>query len=338
MGRPPLYQLLPLIFCISRLQAASPDYPSFVAQVQNPNDYSLFANSGWDGNWYVGYNNGWIKKLPPPASGHYAKAFIGAKLGRMKTLPPEGKPLVFKPVPGEIWMAVSSTPVWTANQRFKLTATDDIPLDGSPEYALENVGESQWFWAEVPLHAVNLSGDNYLALWSTTPQLVSVSSSPVLAAAWGGKEVSTWLAKDIAGQPPKDAKSALATGISYFQPALALKLIPEGPAHEIRVRAISWVSGTADHPKPVITASAEGDSIERLWIEYAIPERAGDVVHTRWDPVGRPLWKAPYTFSLDQSKLPHGKILLRIVAADVWEEKAFSDPFEIEVSPIHATP
>jgi hypothetical protein len=104
------------------------------------------------------------------------------------------------------------------------------------------------------------------------------------------------------------------------------------------VRATSWTHGTADHPKPVITASAEGDSIERLWIEYAIATRAGDVIHTRWEPVGRPLWKTPYTFSLNPSKLPHGKILLRIAATNVWEEKAVSDPFEIEVSPIHATP
>ena len=45
------------------LFAQSPDYPVFVAQVPNPNDYSLFANSGWDGNWYVGYNNGGSKSF-----------------------------------------------------------------------------------------------------------------------------------------------------------------------------------------------------------------------------------------------------------------------------------
>ena len=53
----------------STLHAATPDYPVFVAQTPNPNDYSLFANAGWDGNWYVGYNNGWIKKLPPIPQG-----------------------------------------------------------------------------------------------------------------------------------------------------------------------------------------------------------------------------------------------------------------------------
>src|SRR5579871_1723543 len=70
------------------LFAQAPDYPVFVEQVNNPNDYSLFANAGWDGNWYVGYNNGWIKKFPPISKGNFAHAYLGAKLGRMKTLPP----------------------------------------------------------------------------------------------------------------------------------------------------------------------------------------------------------------------------------------------------------
>src|SRR5438552_1865059 len=69
------------------LVAQTSDYPVFVAQIPNPNDYVLFANSGWDGNWYVGYNNGWVKKLPAVPNGNYARAYLGAKLGRMKTLP-----------------------------------------------------------------------------------------------------------------------------------------------------------------------------------------------------------------------------------------------------------
>src|SRR5882724_9868081 len=127
---------------LSTLHAQTSDYPVFVAQVPNPNDYVLFANSGWDGNWYVGYNNAWIKKLPAIPQGHYARAYIGAKLGRMKTLPPVGRPPEFNPVPGEIWVAIASTPIWTATQRRKLTTTGDIPLDGNAEYALENTGES----------------------------------------------------------------------------------------------------------------------------------------------------------------------------------------------------
>ena len=97
----------------------------------------------------------------------------------------------------------------------------------------------------------------------------------------------------------------------------------------MRVRVIAWQNGTPDHLKPVISAAIEGDSIERAWIE------CGTSVEDRWAQVGRSLWKAPYIFSLDQSKLPHGKIRLRIAAVNVWEEKAASDSFEIEVNPLH---
>ena len=307
-----------------------------VAQIPNPNDYGLFANGGWDGNWYVGWNNGWVKKLPPVPPGRYARAFIGAKLGRMKTLPPTGRPPEFNPVPGDILIALASTTSWKAGQRWKLTATDDIPLDGSPEYAVENSGESEWFWTEVPLEAVNLSGDNFLALWSPTPELLSVSSAPVLAAGWGGKDVDTWIMKNMKGEPPADSKATTATGISYFQPAMALKLVPAGPPHSMHVRLLSWQNGTPDHLKPVIAGSAEGDSIEKVWIEYATPIRHGDVIKGHWSSLGRPLWKAPYTFSLDQSRLPQGKVLLRLAALNIWEETVYSDPFEIEVSSLHA--
>ncbi len=315
--------------------AQTPDYLVFVAQTPNPNDYSLFANAGWDGNWYVGYNNGWIKKLPPIPKGQYVRAYIGAKLGRMKTLPPVGRPPEFNPIPGEIWIALSSTPSWKANERVLLTTTEDIPLDGSPEYATENVGESQWFWVEVPLGLVNFSGDNYVALWSPTPQLLSISSSPVLAAAWGNKDVNTWLGKDIKGTPPTDPKTALGSGLSYFQPAIALELIPDGNSHPMQVRVISWQNGSVDHAKPVIAVSVGGESIERVWVERSENIKRGDVVRGHWLQVGRSLWKAPYIFSLDKGKLPHGKVFLRIGAENVWQEKAYGDPFEIDVSAIH---
>ncbi len=75
--------------------------------------------------------------------------------------------------------------------------------------------------------------------------------------------------------------------------------------------------------------------MERVWVEYASSKKRGDVVSGRWSPVGRSLWKAPFVFSLDQQHLPHGKILLRLSAVNVWEETASSEAFEIEVSPIH---
>jgi hypothetical protein len=336
-SRPPLQLLLSLTLFLLPLAlsfADSPDFPVFVAQIPNPNDYSLFANSGWDGNWYVGYNYGWIKKLPAVPRGSYVRAYVGAKMGRMKTLPPAGRPPQFSPIPGELWIGISSTSAWKPSQRFNLTTTDDIPCEASTEYALECTGESEWYWAEVPVDSVNLEGDNYLALWSPTPELLSISSAPVLAAGWGGKEGNAWLAKDLKGAPPEDSKVSLGSGLSYFQPALALKLIPAGNPHPMRVSIVSWQNGIPDHLKPVLTGSVEGESVERVWVEYMPSGDKGKAKGTEWRQVGRSLWKAPYAFSLDQGKLPQGKVLLRLATVNVWGEKAVSDPVEIAVSPV----
>lgn len=311
--------------------ANSPDTPVYLQGRPNPNDYTLFANGGWDGNWFIGYTNTWIKKLPAPAPGRYARAYVGVRLGRAKTLPPVGRPPEFPPVPGEIWAAVSSSANWPAATRVKVASTGDIPLEPSGEFALEQVGESQWFWAEVPLSSLNLSAPLYVAAWSPSSALVSVASSPVIAAAWGAKESDAWLVEGGKGEPPVSLNLSTAKGLSYFQPAIAVKLIPEGPAHPITLRVTSWQNGTADHPKPVLSVVAGGESIERVWLERNDPIRRGDVIKGNWIPMGRAQWKAPYVFSIDQTKLPQGKILVRVGATNSWEEKAYTPPFEIEV-------
>src|ERR1700679_591845 len=75
-------------FIGAQAQQRDAGFPVFVATHSNPDDYAAFANSGWDGNWFVGYDNAWVQKLPPLPGGNYAHAYIGAKLGRMKMLPP----------------------------------------------------------------------------------------------------------------------------------------------------------------------------------------------------------------------------------------------------------
>ncbi len=44
--------------------------PLFIADLPNPNNFSLFANGGWDGSWYVGFNTCWMQKLAVP-KGNY---------------------------------------------------------------------------------------------------------------------------------------------------------------------------------------------------------------------------------------------------------------------------
>src|SRR3989344_6211664 len=114
--------------CIFALPLAAQD-PVFIADLSNPHDFELFANGGWDGNWYVGYNTCWVQKLAVPP-GKYARAYVGARLGRMKNYRPEGKaPWQKKAYEGEIYMGVSSTSSWSRDQSFFLTSTSDISLE-----------------------------------------------------------------------------------------------------------------------------------------------------------------------------------------------------------------
>lgn len=325
--------LIGLLFAAALLQAQTrdPSYPLFLSARPNPQDFTTFATSGWDGNWYVGYNNAWIVKLNVPVQDKqpFARAFIGAKLGRMKTLPPEGRPPVFRPIPGEIWMAISSTTAWPAATRFKLTDTRDIPLEGSPEYPSESVGEAQWFWTEIPVDRLKTGGDYFLALWSPTAALTSVSSAPVLAAAVGGTHSGAWVLNTIKGDLPTSPSAAPGNAITFFQPAIALKLIPAVRADVAlpAVRLVSWQAGTPELPRPVLTVSVSGADIERVWTEVRTADGS-------WKQFGRSLWKAPFVFSLAQDELPIGKARVRSAAVTTRGDQGVSDDFEIEIQPI----
>src|SRR5690349_12499208 len=97
-------------------QALPNDQPAFVLDPPNPHQYTLFANSGWDGNWYVGSNTCWIQKLGPLPAGEYSRAFVGARLGRMKIRRYGKNPWEWEPYPGLVYMALSSTTAWTPAQ------------------------------------------------------------------------------------------------------------------------------------------------------------------------------------------------------------------------------
>ncbi|MFH1367486.1 MAG: hypothetical protein ABII64_00020 [Elusimicrobiota bacterium] len=300
--------------------------PVYISELSNINDYTLFANGGWDGNWYVGYNACWMEEIPQPPDGEYRKAYIGVKLGRMKTRRVTGKPSWEKEaIPGVVYGALSSTPAWKSNQQYFLAASEDISLESDPENAIEGVGESRWFWAEVPLEKVNMSGPNYVAVWSPTEFFVSVASSPILAAGWGSKKANSWITNDIKGYPPLTSVEALKTPITIFEPAIAMKLVPIGTEQEIAVSISAIKEGRDKTSNKTFIADVSGEGIEKAWLEMTIDGK-------KWERNGRTIYSAPYVLTLIGDKMPEGKNQIRVAVSDIWGNIGYSEPAEILVT------
>jgi len=300
--------------------------PVYLSELSNLNDYALFANSGWDGNWYVGFNVCWMEEIPAPPAGTYVRAFIGAKIGRMKTRPAANKPVWEKePIPGSIYISLNSTPSWKQANSYFLVDTRDLPLEGDAENALEGVGESRWFWTEVPVSAINLKGSSFLALWSPTEYFVSTASSPILAGGWGSNKVNSWLNNDVRGYPPLNPKNALKTAISAFEPAIAVKLIPADTVQDITVKIVQIADGRLKTPNKTFIAAVYGEEIEKTWLETL--DAGGS-----WKKHGRYIYTPPFSFTLKPETLPEGKMKVRVTASDVWGNTGSSDAVEIEIS------
>jgi hypothetical protein len=312
-------------FCEDKTQNPGVPLPVYLTELPNLNDYDIFANGGWDGSWYVGYNVCWIEQVSSAPAQNFRKAFIGAKIGREKTQSVPGKPVWQKePVPGSVYIGVSSTPSWSSDQSYFLVDTADIPLDADPENAVDGVGESRWFWREVPLSAVSSESPNYLALWSPTPYFVSTASSPVLCGGWGSKKVNSWLNNDIHGYPPINPVSSLKTPITVFEPAIGIKLIPKGTEQTISVNIEKIAEGRAGTSNKTMFVSVVGDHIERAWIEV--------FKDNKWVKYSRYVYAPPFIFTIKPETLPTGAVKIRAVAADEWENTGSSGAAELMVT------
>jgi hypothetical protein len=301
--------------------------PVYICELSNINEYEIFGTAGWDGNWYVGYNVCWIEVLPQAPARNFRKAFIGAKLGRAKTRQIHGRPIWERePIPGNVYIAISSTSAWPADNRYFLLSTKDIPLEGDPESALNDVGEARWFWAEVPLKQINFKSPNFIALWSPTDTFTSRDTAPILCGGLGAKGAltNTYLNDEIQGAPPIKHDTALKTPISDFEPAIAIKLIPEGAEQEIKVYITGIRRGKKDTEQKTITVRVDGSEIERVWLEVA-------TATTTYRKVSRYLYNPPYVLTLIPELLPRGKIFLRVAAEDVWSNRGYSAPVELAV-------
>jgi len=311
-------------------------HPLYICELPNINDYNIFANSGWDGNWYIGYNVCWIEKIVLPEGierENFSKAFIGAKIGRAKTRPVQGRPIWEKePIPGLIYIAVSSTSAWKSSSRHFLVSTEDIPLEGDPENALEGVGEARWFWAEVPIKDINFEGPNFVALWSPTTSFISREVAPILCGGWGSRErqpePNTFLNNEIQGSPPIDPENSLKTPISVFEPAIAIKLVPKGSEQNIYIEILEVKEGKKGTGNKTIVSLVSGNNIEKAWIEVATST-------TSYKKIGRYVYSPPYIFTLNPEVLPKGKIFVRVGAEDIFGNRGFSLPLEmaVELSP-----
>jgi len=318
-------------------------YPLYLSAAGNPNDYRLFANGGgWDGFWYVGYNRVWIEKIFIPENfSDYKKIFIGAKLGRMKSRQVyiNGKAALDKEaIPGDIFMAVSSTPSWKKSSWGFLTPTNDIPFEGDNELAIEQVGESRWFWTEVRSDEINFGGENYIALWSTSAYLTDSSNSPIIAAAWGGKDANSFINDEIKGNPPLSySTTTLKSPITVFEPAIAIKFVPE-LSQNITVGLMGITEGEKVTEKKVIYASVLGNEIQKVWLEISQDNKI-------WKRHNLISYTSPYMFSLNPKKLSvdigyenkkraASAIFIRICATDIWENTGKSPSVKISISGI----
>ena len=301
--------------------------PTIVTLAPSLHEYGRFADGGPDANWYVGFNNAWIVKLPPAPAGDFAHAFIGAKLGRAKTRPVPGKPWLRETIPGKVYAGISSSPAWNSEQSFFLAETRDIPAEADPQARVDGVGAGEWFWAEVPLTHVNFNASNYLIVWSPTNYFTKASSAPILAATdldEPGGETRAWLNRSISGVPPRSGGTSLETPLNTLAPAIAIKLVPPGP-DEAAV-SVADFSVARVGKRVVVRFSAAGEDVSEAWVEASRDQ-------LEWARISRVQHKPPYMFSLPLDKTPAPGSFLRGVARDISGALGISDGYMIPYAP-----
>lgn len=325
MGQEDLNQQPPATAAAPNTQPAAPKapVPAYVSLEPDLNQYYLYADGGWDGHWYVGYNSCWIVKLPAAPQGNFSKAFIGAKLGRAKTTASAGKPWEKKPNPGKIYMSLSPVPSFASEQSYFLIDGSDIPIEPAANDNMKGVGPSEWFWAKVPLDKVASDKPNFLSIWSSSEYFVSSDSSPIIAGAESqARQEAVWLNRSIRGVPPREAEGALETPVYHLQPAMAIKLIPRNE-YKVLIRGFSATL----NPKNITASfSAIGQDIRAGWIELS---------HDKfdWQRISRMVTRPPYSFTFDRSELPANDIYyLRAVAVDSLENTGYSREITVPVS------
>ncbi|OGR65359.1 MAG: hypothetical protein A2X31_10025 [Elusimicrobia bacterium GWB2_63_22] len=297
--------------------AAKSPVPAYFALDKNLGKYYLYADGGFHADWYVGYNNCWVVKLPPVPTGGYAKAFIGAKLGRAKIM---SWPHSWNktPVPGKIYMALNQAPTFNSDHTYFLAEAADLPREPLPNDSLDGVDSARWLWAEIPLSRVSAEKPNYLALWSSSRFFTSASSAPIVAAAMSeNAEEEVWLNRSIKGNAPS-GDGVLETPISGLKPAIAIKLVP---LNEYKVY-IKGFAAELTSDEISVSFTAIGEDIRATWLEISYDK-------FDWQRVTRYMFKAPYFWTFGREEISKEMFYLRAAAADNLENVGYSMPITV---------
>jgi hypothetical protein len=301
--------------------------PTYITLAPTVHDYTRFADGGPDENWYVGFNNAWIVKLPPAPAGEFPRAFIGARIGRAKTRPNPDKPWIREIIPGKVYMGISQTPSWTSEQSFFLAETTDIPADADPQARVDGVGAAEWFWAEVPTSMISFSAPNYLIVWSPSNYFTRASSSPIVAAAEledSSREPRAWNNRSILGVSPRSAANSLEKPISNIVPALAIKLVPPGPDEP--AVTVNDLTLARSGKRALVRFSAAGEDVTDAWVEVSRDR-------LDWERISKLQRRPPYVFALPPEKTPGPGLFVRGVARDVSGAVGYSAPMMIPYAP-----
>jgi hypothetical protein len=300
--------------------------PAYYAPERNLGKYYLYADGGFHADWYVGYNNCWVVKIPPVPTAGYAKAFVGAKLGRAKI---NSWPASWDttPIPGKIYMAVNQAPSFNSDHTYFLVDAADLPREPLPNDSLDGVDSARWIWTEIPLSRVSTEKDNYLALWSSSRYFTAASSSPIISAAVSDSdEENVWLNRSIKGNPPS-GDGVLETPISGLKPAIAVKLVP---ANEYKV-FIKGFSAGLDEENITVSFTAIGEDIRAAWLEMSYDK-------FDWQRVTRYMFKAPYFWTFGRTELSKEMFYLRAAAVDNLENTGYSKEITVPAPAPAAAP
>ena len=340
-------------------------YPVIVSELENLNDFGLFATSGWDGNWYVGHNHAWVTRLPKAPEGNYVKAYLGAKLGRaknvvrrelerarahflrLKNLPDDERDISAKRLEyGGFKEIGEKIEEWERKLSLPNSGKICIGINSSP-----NWDEKHSFFL-VSEQDIPMEGDPEEALegvgearwfWVEIPlNLVNFDRENYIAI-WSPDETlnsaqvspilaSGWGRNEINTWLDENSEgkppSSLSRSVAVFEPALAIKLVPPNK-RAVSVEILNIIDGEEIREKRPVWASVLGEAIVRAWLEISKDENRK--VGQGWLRTGRPVFAAPYSITLDPAKLDGGLHSVRVGAEDFWGNIGYSKSLKVSV-------